>query len=73
MTDTSDDQRALGCTGVVMPCPFCGAADCEVLLDHVECRVCSAQGPYSSYSDGDPEDFGPPSGRREKIYHPETG
>ena len=38
---------------VVMPCPFCGAAgeDVEVLLDHLECRVCSAQGPYSSYSD----------------------
>lgn len=49
---------------IVMPCPFCGAtgADCEVLLDHVQCRVCSAQGPYSSYSDDDPEDFEPPSG-----------
>lgn len=48
----------------VAPCPFCGAcgSDCEVMQDHVSCRVCGATGPYSSYSDGEPEDYEPPTG-----------
>jgi hypothetical protein len=46
---------------IVMPCPFCGASgeDIEVLLDHLECRVCSGQGPYTSYSDDDDESHEP--------------
>jgi hypothetical protein len=58
----------------VLPCPFCGSSDLEVLLDHVECRACSAQGPYSSYSDDDPEEYEPAAGvelwnsRREAMW-----
>jgi hypothetical protein len=46
----------------LIPCPFCGSADLEIMLDHVECRACSAQGPYSSYSDDDAEDHEPGTG-----------
>ena len=54
MTENDGKPAPVDC---IMPCPFCGASgeDIEVLLDYLECRVCSAQGPYSSYSDDDDE------------------
>lgn len=57
-----DDADRIPVEPVVMPCPFCGASDIEILLDHVECRVCSAQGPYATYSDDDDELAEPKNG-----------
>jgi hypothetical protein len=57
----NDGKPAARVEAIVMPCPFCGASgeDIEVLLDYLDCRVCAAQGPYSSYSDDDDESVEP--------------